>query len=159
MNIQNPRNKFIEELQEEIRNLKQIFPHIIISGYLNEGIISKELSNEIIEEERLINILEYKHMGYLPNTRNIGSEAIDHIWILETLLLFTKATGIPPFGSGFTSDHRPLFIDIALPQFISTQTIQQPNRILHSNNPKSVKTYKETLISLFKETKVEEKIT
>ena len=76
----------------------------------------------------------------------------------KKILPYITATGMLPFGSGFTSDHRPLFIDISLPNFISTTNTKPQGRILYNNNPKKVQKYTSTLRNLFQRTNVEEKI-
>ena len=63
-----------------------------------------------------------------------------------------------PFGSGFTSDHRPLFMDISLPKFNSTTNIRENNRILHNNNSTNVEKYLESSKNILKKIKIYEKI-
>ena len=43
------RKQFTRDLEQEIKQLKEIFPSIIIVGDLNEHINSKEKTNEEIE--------------------------------------------------------------------------------------------------------------
>ena len=103
-------------------------------GDLNEHIKSKEKTNEEIEKIGLLNVLEHRNSKKLPGTQKRGQQAIDHLWVTEDLLTSIINAGMLPFGSGFTSDHRPLFMNISLPQFYSTANIRVNNRLLHNNN-------------------------
>ena len=102
----------------------EISPSIIMMGDLNENINSKEKTNEKIEKMGLLNVLEYRNLKTVPRTQNRGKQAIDYLWVPEDLITSIISAGMLPFGSGFTSDHRPLFMDISLPKFYSTTNIK-----------------------------------
>ena len=140
-NIINMRKQFTRDLEQEIKQLKEISPSIIMVGDLNEHIKSKEKTNEEIEKMGLLNVLEHRNSKQLPRTQKRGQQAIDHLWVTEDLLTSIINAGMIPFGSGVTSDHRPLFMDILLPQFYSTTNIRANNRLLHNNNPTKVEKY------------------
>ena len=92
----------------------------------------------------LLNVLEYRNLKTRPRTQNQGKQAIDHLWVTVDLITSIISAGMLPFGSGFTSDHRPLFMDISLLKFYSTINIRANNRILHNNNATNVEKYLES---------------
>ena len=105
---------FLEDLKKLIDGIKEETDMILIAGDLNEQVKSREGSNNKICEMGFINILQWQYGDVLPPTRHPGREAIDHIYISPALLNLTKYAGFLPFGSGITSDHRPIFIDLEL---------------------------------------------
>ena len=123
-------------------------------GDLNENINSIEKKNSEIEKNGLLNVLEYRNLETLPKTQNRGKQAIYHLWVTENLITSIISLGILPFESGFTSDHRPLFMDISIPTFYSTTNIQVNNRILHNNNSTNVEKYLASLNNIFKKIKI-----
>ena len=106
----------------------------------------------------LLNVLEHRNSKTLPRTQKRGKQAIDHLWVTEDLLTSIISAGMLPFGSGFTSDHRPLFMDISIPKFYLKTNIRANNRLLHNNNTTKVETYLGLLNNLFKNIKIDEQI-
>ena len=79
-----------------------------------------------------------------PNTYSRGSGRIDFILCSKALLPFISNAGILPFGTIAFSDHRGLFIDINLHQFLrnpNTDLVTNYLRTLISSHPKRVLKY------------------
>ena len=68
-NIKNTRKQFTRDLEQEMKQLKEISPSIIMAGDLNEHINSKENTNEEIEKMGLLNVLEHRNSKQLPRTQ------------------------------------------------------------------------------------------
>ena len=96
----------------------------------------------------------------LPRTFSRGSEAIDHIWTTKYILDNIKRAGIAPFGFGYESDHRGLFLDIDDDILFDKDEIKimyHDFRRLKTGIPKRVKKYKKHIQSTWKAHKIDEK--
>jgi endonuclease/exonuclease/phosphatase (EEP) superfamily protein YafD len=59
----------------------------------------------------LVNIHKHKHV-HTPPTQNSGSTQIDFIFMSSAAAEFMLRCGILDFNAIFSSDHRPLYINI-----------------------------------------------
>ena len=116
----------------------------------NETFIStKEDNTRLCSKYNLIDPIA-THYGNEnePNTYILGSKQIDFIFCSKEIPKFTTACGMTPLGHILSSDHRSLFIDINVTQYLSNIFIDAVNnnsRLLQSNHPKKVKQYKKSI--------------
>ena len=80
----------------------------------------------------------------IPTFRH-GTKQIDNIYCSTYIHKYVKSQGFLPFDEICTSDHRALFIDIDISQYIKIQAkkLLIRHRGISSDIPKNVKAYKE----------------
>ena len=81
-----------------------------------------------------------------------GSTQIDHIWISQQLVPYIDAFGSPAFNDGVLSDHRMLFMDICLRQYLHSSIqvlIPRPQRYITSQRPDNIDKYLEHMERYF----------
>jgi hypothetical protein len=67
-------------------------------------------------------LIQHKHPDMdEPNTHIRGSKRIDYIFGTHRVTRNCNRAGILTFGIGYHSDHRALFIDIAIENILSTK--------------------------------------
>ena len=157
-NITNPRQNFDNDLLIKIREINQRTNKIIMAGDLNEYITSTDNTNEQIETTGLYNVLKYRNVTKPPNTHITRTQAIDHIWVSEAILDSITAAGMLPFGAGITSGHRPLFLDISLSNFRTTENIRNPPRRLSTKHIEAKEKYIENLRTELQNNQIQEKL-
>ena len=85
-----------------------------------------------------------------PNIFIRGSQGIDFLFCSKTISSFITSYGIPSFEYISSSDHRSIFIDINIVQYLRNPFIDTNTnklRLLQSNHPSKVRQYKDELIS------------
>ena len=115
----------------------------------NESVRKK---NGIIEQLNHQCLL--KETQFNPDNKEIptyrrGSNQIDTIMCSDHISHHIKQAAIQPYDVICESDHRSMYIDIMLKEYIHTcitNNKTQPGRALCSNHPSNVKEYKEKLI-------------
>ena len=84
-----------------------------------------------------------------PNTYARGSDRIDYFLCTNNIYKFILKCGILPFFSIMISNHRGLYLDVDIIQYLRNPFIdlaQTQNRLLSSTHPKKVSQYKQALI-------------
>ena len=84
--------------------------------------------------------------GPYPRTYRHGTRRIDQIYVSDQLLVknILLQTTIEYFDSFFTSDHRPVLIDIDVATYFGSDTVEgvpRHVRILHCGDPRLLKTF------------------
>jgi hypothetical protein len=140
----NPRDAFIEDLQDAIKLWLAAGDHIIIGLDANKdvrtGTVSKTFANLGLREA----ILD-KHKDQSPpatQNQNMSRTPIDGIWVSGCINI--SAGGYLPFGDACPSDHRMIWIEIqfsiALGQRPPDIVKIRPQR-LKTSNPRLVAKY------------------
>ena len=96
-----------------------------------------------------------------PNAYSMGSRRIDFILHTRALLPFISSAGILPFGTIAFLDHRGLYININLYQFIrnpNTDLVTNTPRTLISSQPKRILQYKKVLKTYLTKRNIQTKI-
>jgi hypothetical protein len=64
---------------------------------------------EMIESWDLVNIRTLQH-GEAPATHKRGSQQINFMFVLRSLVIHVEESGILPFNSMLSSEHRPIYV-------------------------------------------------
>jgi hypothetical protein len=110
--------------------------------------------NAVVSKSGLHDIIARQHPAdKYPNTYARGSSRIDYIFGTEGILQHCKSSGILPFGSGYPSDHRAVFIKVDLSGVLSTQvqTVESmTSRLISSATPRERETFLQTVHKHYK---------
>ena len=93
-----------------------------------------------------------------PPSLHHGSARIDFILTSRHLVPYIVAIGSLPHDFLIPSDHRPLFLDIKLEEFlhgIPYDTISHSSSSLHSDNPKAVEKYQSLVLHALNNSTIE----
>ena len=123
---------------------------LIIGGDWNRNVTNKKWL-EHFKKRNLLPAMSTRHGYQLPETHNNGSVPIDEIFYSSTLQV--AQAGYLEHGSSL-SDHRPLWIDIDINNFIGSKPPVKPTyaaRRLKTNDPRVVGKYKAYLHQLLLE--------
>ena len=96
-----------------------------------------------------------------PNTYARGSDRIDYFFCTKNIYKFILECGILPFFSIMTSDHRGLYLDVDIIQYLRNPFIDlahTQNRLLSSTHSKKVFQYKKVLIEYISSRNAIEKV-
>ena len=140
---ENPRRRVISDIIANVSKSISEGYEILILADLNESHLSKEGTNEKIEELGLVNIL-VNFVQNPPNTYRVGSMPIDHIYGTKAVVEHVKRVGYAPVGLIHLSDHRPLFCDLSLMQLLDEEDYEvRPFHLrkLRMGNPNRVEKY------------------
>ena len=77
----NPRDAIIDDMRHRIKRDIESNKAVILMGDFNEGIVSKEKTNEKLLEIGLVNLMQERINSDLPKTWNRGTNAIDHVYM------------------------------------------------------------------------------
>jgi endonuclease/exonuclease/phosphatase family metal-dependent hydrolase len=113
----NPRKIIIANLCMLVTDLHTNGHDIILMGDFNKqvgkdpkGMASVLLASGLIDSHIIRHGIENK-----PSTYARGHTRVDYIFILECLQPYLIRAGIEPFNQRIFSDHRGMFIDLAMP--------------------------------------------
>jgi hypothetical protein len=117
-----PIKTFYEDLEEQLLEWKSNNKEIIVMIDANEQIGEKvSRLQDIFRKMEMTELIRYKHPERdEPNTHIRGTKRIDYIFGTNRVTKNCNRAGILPFGTGYHSDHRALFIDIAIENILST---------------------------------------
>ena len=156
-----PRKQVMLDLRDTLQKDIDSGFSILVLADLNESVTGVEKSNEKFANMGLHNVFQ-KRFGELPKTHSTGTKAIDHIWASSDVEDLIVRAGFGPFRYVSNSDHRPLFLDLNLQQFLEEETIDikpRSARKLKSTTPKRVSKYNEIVQKSWKFHKMREKWT
>lgn len=143
----NPRAAFTRDMITFVKHRQSDGDHILIVGDFNETIDeSGSGTAEILAKCRLVDLCGHK-LGdiTIPNTYKRGPRRLDYALISPELLLVVSKVGYDPFDyRGITSDHRGLYIDLALENILGDKTRplgSLQRRDFTADNPQSVTKY------------------
>jgi exonuclease III len=142
----NPRKILITDLRALVAELRRDGHDIILMGDFNEHIgVDPQGMSSVLTAGGLIDSYITRHgIETEPATYARGHTRVDYIFISERLKPHLLRAGIEPFNQRIFSDHRGMYIDLALPGLFdrALTTLASPaNRHLCSTNPKHVQKY------------------
>ncbi|KAI2503136.1 hypothetical protein MHU86_11327 [Fragilaria crotonensis] len=143
--LRNPRDAFIRDLSEVIREYTRQHAEVLLIGDFNETVGSDPAGiTSLLSMYGLVNLMTRRHSAQRPATYARGRTCIDYALATQRFAESLEKCGYEPFNHRLHSDHRGYFFDfnaIALLgspiQALSSRT----PRILCSKNVKSVTEY------------------
>ena len=157
--VADPRQQVIRDLLRDIKIKMKEGNSILLMADLNEGLNSREKTNEKLEQIGMINIMQQR-IETLPNTYRNGSKTIDHVWASGDVNAHIKQVGISPFNYPAFSDHRSLVFDVDMKQILDADYLflsSFAGRALKMSMPERVEKYGEEVKKQWKYHKIEEK--
>ena len=157
---EDPRKRVIRDLLKDINTKQKEGNAIILMADLNEGMDSREKTNDKSESMGLINVMSHKLEDKLPNTYKHGSSTIDHVWATGDICAHITKIGISPFNYPAFSDHRSLVFDLDMKQILDADYLFLSSfigRTLKMSMPERVEKYGEEMIKQWKYHKIEDK--
>ena len=145
-----PREQFFVDLGIRLSSLRQQQSEIILMLDANDTLQNPNSRfTRWVREQKLVDIHVRKHgTDDEPPTYARGSKRIDYILTSAEISDYVTAAGILPLHEFITSDHRALFIDVALKEYLR----DDPNpmvpaccRGIQSNDPRAVRKYRHSL--------------
>ena len=145
-----PCERFFSDLGKRISTLQRDKHEIILMMDANDTLQSpNNRFTRWVRQHKLFDIHVRKHgTEEEPPTYARGTKRIDYILTTAEISEFVTAAGILPLHEFVTSDHRALFIDVSLLQYLRGD----PNplapascRGLKSNDPRAVRKYRDEL--------------
>jgi hypothetical protein len=137
-----PVKSFCDDLATETKKWVDKGYEIILMINANEevGLLPGGISN-VISSAGLFDLIDTRHNAmHYPNTSYArGSKHIDYIFGTEQIQQYCVSSGILPFGYGYPSDHRAIFIRCNLARILSMEIhpLESPaTRLLTSATPK-----------------------
>jgi hypothetical protein len=148
-NIENPkpRNQFIQDLTEQIKEWQEKQFEIIIGIDANEGMYTS--NSKIAKLLTTTNLEMLIDIDNAPGTFTRGKTPIDFIIGTRKIKSAITAGGYLPFYAGaWQSDHRGLFIDVRIDKILGQveESQSQITRTLQSNNKQMARKFLSTLI-------------
>jgi hypothetical protein len=112
---------------------------LMINANEEVGLLPGGISN-VISTAGLYDLIDTRHNATkYPNTYARGSKRIDYIFGTERIQQYCVSSGILPFGYGYPSDHRAIFIRCDLARILSMEIHpleSSATRLLTSATPK-----------------------
>jgi hypothetical protein len=109
--------------------------------------------NHIVRQIELTDLILHKHPQLQEtNTYARGSKQIDYILGTQRVREFCSAAGMLPFGTGYNSDHRQIFVQINIAKILNTNIKPLEsvyNRKLQNATPRERKKFIEEVHSYF----------
>lgn len=143
----NPRQSFIQDLANFVRQRQEEGDFILLVGDFNETIDQPQSGIAHLANTCGLTDLFGNKLGntQIPSTYKRGNRRLDFALITPTILPAVRNAGYDPFDyRGISSDHRGLYIDIALETILGDRLKPlQPisHRDFTANNPRAVLTY------------------
>ena len=158
----NPRKHIIQDLIHRIQQDHQLNRNVIICGDINENVLSPKGTNQKFKDIGLINPLEtFIRCDQKIRTHNRGKTIIDGIWMSHSICQQVLRVGIAPFNTMFPSDHRGIYFDLRVQDFLDNNSITaqpSPYRRLKASIPRRVELYGEKVDELYRFHKIQLKI-
>ena len=149
-----PRKQVILDLVKQIKEDIRLHRSILICGDVNEDITKNSGFNKAMLDLGLFNVVTQEIGNSIEyRTHNRGKSIIDGIWASPNLQHSIIRCGAAPFNFAFQSDHRGLFLDINLQDFLDVSNcplLSPAYRRLKFTIPKRVQAYSTQCLSLWK---------
>ena len=151
----NPRQQFIDDLIEVIKELQTAEHEIVLGLDANEpmGKFNSKIA-KLAEITNLIDIHNQHHSiehGEPPGTHKRGTEKIDHILVSPRVAETIDRCGIDAFNTVIHSDHRGSFIDFNMGQILKGTPEELgalPKRGINGKDPRRIEPYR---VALYKQ--------
>ena len=145
-----PNKQFLADLGKRIDNLKEAGSEIILMLDANDSLQSASSKfTRWVREKELVDLHLLRHGNdEEPPTYARGSKRIDYILATSKIAEYMSKAGILPLHDFCTSDHRALFVDIELQEYLKGDPnpfAPQSSRAIQSNDPRAVRRYREQL--------------
>jgi hypothetical protein len=157
-----PRKRFIKDLEKRVSKALQDKQGVIVMLDANESL--QHFNNDFtkwVRESGLVDIHVHRHgTEGEPAMHTRGSSRIDYMLISQDLVDFVSAAGIVPFKTFTKSDHRALFMDIDLDNYLGgrpSDTALATRRGLTSNDPRAVQKYRAELEAFLLKSSIEQR--
>ena len=139
-----PRETFRNDITEFITTCQRHGENIILCIDMNKysNRTNGPLQQTLLRNNKLIDVMKYRHDIPTPATHNRGSKTIDAIFVSAPLADVESASWLR-LGKGI-GDHRIAFIDIATEKIIEKdrhEIARKQNRQLQVQHETSLKTY------------------
>ena len=157
----NPRKRIISDLLHQLKNDIQLNRNLIVCGDFNENVLSEKGTNQSFKSLGLINLFEsLSPTDQKIRTHTRGKSIIDGIWTTSGISKNIIRMGIAPFNFMFPSDHRGMYIDLNIKEFLDNAVSSQPApyRRLKSSIPRRVEAYGDKIDELHSFHKIDLKI-
>jgi hypothetical protein len=130
-----PIKWFYQDLSTELQAWTNKGYEILLMMDANEHIGEKPGGiGKIISTFKLTDLILYKHPEKeIPNTYSRGKRRIDYIFGTSKVTKHCQEAGILPFGMGFPSDHRGVFIRLNIEQVLQSTVIILRTTFLHTS--------------------------
>jgi hypothetical protein len=129
----NPRKILIADLRALVSELRRDGHDLILMGDFNEQIgKDPQGMSSVLTAGVLIDSCITRHsIETEPATYARGQTRVNYIFISERLKPHLLQAGIEPFNQCIFSDHRGMYIDLALPGLFDTGFPSQPSPLFH----------------------------
>ena len=141
--------RYYEDLQQLLE--QQQHTHIILMGDFNQDPHNPHIAH-IQAQHNLLDAFENIHPGRNFSTHNRGSKRIDYILVSRPLLKQIRKIGYEAYNAGIISDHRGMFLDIALVD--EQKTLQRQHQKLISKQGNRTKKYRKLLMENIKKKRI-----
>jgi hypothetical protein len=136
-----PIKSFCKDLESELRKWSAKKYDILLLIDANEEVGTQPGGmSTVISAAGLSDLIDSRHHAdKYPNTFARGTKRIDYIFGTERVKQHCVSSGILPFGYGYPSDHRAIFIRLDLSKVLSTEVHPSESsaaRLLVSATPK-----------------------
>lgn len=155
-----PRQQVLQDLETSITKIRSESHSIIILMDANESALTYQSKiASWMNRLSLVDPLTTRH-GHLDQPPSVfhGSARIDMILTTRDLAHYIVAIGSLPHDFLIPSDHRPLFLDIQLEEYLNGipyDKISHSQRGIQSDNPKAVLKYQTILTSRLSASSIE----
>jgi hypothetical protein len=118
-----PIKAFYTHLDEQLSQWTAAKYEIILMIDANETVGEKPGGlTSVIGKAGLVDLVQHRHPhDDAVNTHARGSKQIDYIFATKGVSIVCNRAGILPFGVGYMSDHRALFIKVNMNELLSTR--------------------------------------
>ena len=154
------RKKSINDIISHVNKMIAENKQVILLVDLNESVYKTKSGIHCrLKEIGLKDIKFHENPNEITTFRH-GKHQIDNIYCTTHLHSYIRATGFLPFDAICTSDHRALYFDIDLSQYLRNQITrnQHQTRGITSNIPKNVQAYKSYVNKRLDEPEIKNKI-
>lgn len=112
---QNPRQAFINDLSNFIRQVQADNEEILLAGDFNDDISSPQSGMKQLATTCGLVDLFGTRLGTTdsPPTYQRGNKRLDYILMSPSLISAVKAAGYDPYGYRIPSDHRAMYVDLS----------------------------------------------
>jgi exonuclease III len=153
---QNPRRQFCSSLDTYLSAKIYEKHQIILGGDFNEEVgLNMDGITAVIAKHNLVDVMRTK-LGAAdePATYSRGSRRLDYIFMTDDIASLVRSCGAEPFNHRFFSDHRGLYVDLAVSGLFdrNLSPLASPqHRDIRSGNPSLIRKYISHLTQYFSE--------
>ena len=141
-----PRQAFIHDLRNFIKQIQNDGEQIILAGDFNEEITSHESGmNTLATSCGLVDVFSIRlGSATQPPTYQRGTKRLDYLLMSPSLLPMILAAGYDPFGYRLPSDHRGMYVDLSTDAIFEQELPEMSaasKREFRTSSPGVIQTY------------------